>query len=646
MMRSVPGGPPLLTVGRRVRRSWFGFATWPRNYPIQPPPTFKRGIQFFRTETTEKTWPEYRLAICGAGAAGLSTLKAIRKKWIDKNLEAKLHVDLYDASILPLGLLRLGVAPDHKHVKQIGENLIETVTNWNEDGARSFSFDFYGGVEVGRSVTLAALRNVYDSIILATGSYAPGDTSSPALEIENEYAPGVMNSREFVAFYNGHSLHPPDHLYRIYGQLPGPMEAVGQWVMDPALLDYSLARSYSLTSVGLDRIPRTTKYQMGSFLDYTNTENDRVLVVGQGNVSADIARILLLDPDKLPGEHMNAYAKEALEKLYPKYVRDVVIAGRRGALQASWDTATLRELSQIADDVKLCVKPAELLDSLEHPLIIKSLRRDRPAKRMVELLEDCAKNYEIQERKREAGESLDRQITLRYLTAPISFKCDPAANGAVCGAELAKNKLDPDTSKKEIVDIGAVEDIDKEVELIDRLRLVIKSIGYGCAGQYNRARWRTLDTNHKPCKTFVFPRPWKCSESSFKVAEAEKGKGASIFGAGWFHSNGRGSLGNTMSTGPRVAEQVLDDILGRDPCGRSEAFRKLTMTLVVPEIGVPISWQEALKIMDHERKTGQKLAEWHDGVDLVNRCRAQLGPRGKNWLKEMAEHFDGDHHHA
>eukprot|EP01055_Gregarina_sp_Pseudo9_P000132 Gregarina_sp_Pseudo_9__131@NODE_108_length_4228_cov_56_330389_g100_i0_p2_GENE_NODE_108_length_4228_cov_56_330389_g100_i0NODE_108_length_4228_cov_56_330389_g100_i0_p2_ORF_typecomplete_len638_score109_45Pyr_redox_2/PF07992_14/3_7e10NAD_binding_9/PF13454_6/0_13NAD_binding_9/PF13454_6/5_3e03NAD_binding_9/PF13454_6/5_9e03FMOlike/PF00743_19/2_7FMOlike/PF00743_19/50NAD_binding_8/PF13450_6/0_34Pyr_redox_3/PF13738_6/1e02Pyr_redox_3/PF13738_6/7_7Shikimate_DH/PF01488_20/33Shikimate_DH/PF01488_20/88Shikimat len=606
-----------------------------RLFPPTSHPFFAGVARAISSSSPSNPQPQYRLAICGAGAAGLSTLKALRKKWLDRNLDARLHADIFEASLVPLGLIRLGVAPDHLAIKNIGDNLIETIDSWKNDSDRRFTFSFFGGVEVGRAVSLLALRTCYDSVVLTTGSYAPGDTSSPALDIENEYSPGVISSRELVAFYNGQSLHAPEHLYKIYKQVPGVMEELGQWVMDPALLDYSLARSYSLTSVGQDRIPRTTKYQMGSFLDWKRKDLTKVVVIGQGNVSTDIARMLMICPESLSGQHMSSSAKDALIRLYKRYIHEIILVGRRGALQASWDTATLREFANLASDVKVLVNPSELVDSLAHPVAMRAVKRDRAAKRMIDFLEECASNYELEKAAEERGENLNRRITLRFLNSPVAIRCDPDHTGSVNGIEIQRNQLDINSKSKDASELEAIENVNHDVELIDKVRLVVKSIGYGCAGKYNRSRWRTVDTNHKPCKTFVFPRPWKDS-IGFKVEDAEENKKASIFGAGWFQSAGRGSLGNTMASGPRVAEQVLNDILAREPTGRLSAARRLTLTLTVPEVGVPVSWEEAYQMLDHEKQTGRKIVEWQNGVDFVNRTRAREGPRGLNWLRDLA----------
>eukprot|EP01057_Protomagalhaensia_wolfi_P005353 Protomagalhaensia_wolfi_Nauph_80__5352@NODE_581_length_2256_cov_9_795670_g430_i1_p1_GENE_NODE_581_length_2256_cov_9_795670_g430_i1NODE_581_length_2256_cov_9_795670_g430_i1_p1_ORF_typecomplete_len271_score50_84EAL/PF00563_20/0_25_NODE_581_length_2256_cov_9_795670_g430_i16001412 len=252
---------------------------------------------------------------------------------------------------------------------------------------------------------------------------------------------------------------------------------------------------------------------------------------------------------------------------------------------------------------------------------------------MIDLLEQCATNWELEEAARKNGELTNRTITLKFLSATKRFLVDPQNQGAVNAVEVKRNRLDPECMKKETCELDAVEDPQAHTELIDRVRLVVKSIGYGCAGAYNRSRWMTRDTNPKPCKTFVFPRPWR-DNNSFKVEDAIPGKKASLFGAGWFQSNGRGSLGNSVASGTRVAEHVLADILTRDPCGRAAAGRRLTLSTTVPEVGIPVSWEEARNILAHEQRRDEKIVTWSEAVDHVNRTRAKEGPRGLNWMRE------------
>src|SRR5262245_57970094 len=98
-------------------------------------------------------------------------------------------------------------------------------------------FRFLGHVEVGTDVTLPQLLEAYDQVVLAVGC----EQANP-LGIPGEDLPGSHSATEFVGWYNGH----PDHRHRTF--------------------DLS-ARA--------------------------------AVVVGVGNVSMDVTRILVADPDEL-----------------------------------------------------------------------------------------------------------------------------------------------------------------------------------------------------------------------------------------------------------------------------------------------------------------------------------------------------------
>jgi ferredoxin--NADP+ reductase len=104
------------------------------------------------------------------------------------------RVDVIDRLPTPFGLVRSGVAPDHQSTKGVARLLDRTLAK-PEVG-------FFGGVELGRDVTLAELRDIYDAVVIATGA-----SRDRALGVPGEALPGVVSSGRFVGWYN----HHPDH---------------------------------------------------------------------------------------------------------------------------------------------------------------------------------------------------------------------------------------------------------------------------------------------------------------------------------------------------------------------------------------------------------------------------------------------------
>ncbi|WP_157018072.1 FAD-dependent oxidoreductase [Mesorhizobium xinjiangense] len=96
-----------------------------------------------------------KIAIVGAGPSGCYVAQAFLKA--DPGLE----VDLIDALPVPFGLVRYGVAADHQGTKGVMRQFARI---FERQGAR-----FFGNVHIGRDVTLKALREAYDAVVLAAG---------------------------------------------------------------------------------------------------------------------------------------------------------------------------------------------------------------------------------------------------------------------------------------------------------------------------------------------------------------------------------------------------------------------------------------------------------------------------------------------
>jgi ferredoxin--NADP+ reductase len=160
---------------------------------------------------------------------------------------------------------------------------IKTVTRIYDKTASHPGFRFFGGVELGADVTPDELLERYRALVYAVGT--PADNR---LGIPGDDRPGSVAAGEFVAWYNGHPA---------YAQ-----------------------RAFDLSC-------------------------ERAVVIGNGNVAIDVARMLVLGPDALAGTDA---ADHALAALADARVSEVVILGRRGPAQAAFTTPELRELGELA----------------------------------------------------------------------------------------------------------------------------------------------------------------------------------------------------------------------------------------------------------------------------------------------------------
>ncbi len=231
---------------------------------------------------------------------------------------------------------------------------IKSVTRVFEKTARLPGFRFHGNVEIGRDVSHEQLAASYHAVLYAVGT--PGDRR---LGIEGEDLPGSYSATDFVAWYNGH----PDY----------------------ADMDFDLSCK-------------------------------RAVVVGNGNVALDVARMLALSTQELK---VTDIADHALELLRSSEVEEIVVLGRRGPLQTAFTNPELRELADLAL-ADVIVDPGEVqLDPLSAAALPSA---DITARHNVETLAGYAA-------KTPAGKP--RKIVLRFLASPVAIEGDGRVEAVV-----------------------------------------------------------------------------------------------------------------------------------------------------------------------------------------------------------------------
>ncbi len=134
------------------------------------------------------------VAVVGSGPAGLYTAEALVKHAAalpDHAGPVRVRVDVLDRLPTPYGLVRYGVAPDHKSIKSIAEYLRKVL--------ESPDVRFLGGVHLGEDVTREDLLSAYDAVVYATGAMR-----DRRLGIPGEDLPGSYAATDFVNWYCGH----------------------------------------------------------------------------------------------------------------------------------------------------------------------------------------------------------------------------------------------------------------------------------------------------------------------------------------------------------------------------------------------------------------------------------------------------------
>jgi ferredoxin--NADP+ reductase len=132
-----------------------------------------------------------RVAVVGSGPAGLYTAEALIKQAAALDPPHQVKVDVLDRLPTPYGLVRYGVAPDHKSIKSIAEVLRKVLEHDN--------VSFVGGVHLGDDITRDELLASYDAVVYATGAMR-----DRRLDIPGEDLPGSVAATDFVNWYSGH----------------------------------------------------------------------------------------------------------------------------------------------------------------------------------------------------------------------------------------------------------------------------------------------------------------------------------------------------------------------------------------------------------------------------------------------------------
>ena len=177
----------------------------------------------------------------------------------------------------------------------------------------------------------------------------------------------------------------------------------------------------------------------------------RAVVVGNGNVAIDVARMLVLDPTELAPTDT---ADHALEAFGMAGVTEVVLLGRRGPAEAAFTNPELRELGEL-ERADVIVDPAQL-EGVEVPEDAEATKR-----RNVEILRDYSQRTP-------SGKS--HRLELRFLRSPLEILGE-GEDGPVTGVRVAINRLVAgEDGRVRAEPTGETEDIE--------CGLVLRSIGY------------------------------------------------------------------------------------------------------------------------------------------------------------------------
>ena len=258
----------------------------------------------------------------------------------------------------------------------------------------------------------------------------------------------------------------------------------------------------------------------------------RAVVIGNGNVAADVVRILTRDPDELARTDI---ADHALEALRASRIEEVVVLGRRGPAQAAFTSAELRELGRM-DGVELRVAAAEVeLDPVSAGWLAEE--GTFTARKNVELLREFAG--------RPPAIGAARRIELRFLRSPVALRGD----GRVEAVDVRRNEI----VRAEDGSLRA-RAAGEEIETIEA-GLVLRSVGYRAVPLPDVP----FDERH-----FVLPN----EHGRALTPEGEPLPG--VYAVGWIKRGPTGILG----TNKRDAEETIACLAEDLAVGRAAASRR------------------------------------------------------------------------
>jgi ferredoxin--NADP+ reductase len=342
-------------------------------------------------------------------------------------------------------------------------------------------FRFFGNVSVGRDVTLEELRADYDAVVLCYGA-----ESDRRLGIPGESLRGVHTATEFVGWYNGH----PDYRDRQF-----------------------------------------------------DLSHETAVIIGQGNVAADVARILAKTVEELRSTDIAAHALDALAG---NRIREIQVIGRRGPAQAKFTSKELKEFGELVD-ADACVDPREL--ELDAASSAEAAGKSNPG---------VARNLEIFARfAQPAPAKKSRRCVFRFLLSPIELRGRDRLESVV----LERNRLEGEPFETSARGTG------ERVE--QRCGLLLQSIGY---------KGTALPGVPFDARRGIVPN------DAGRVLDGTGRRVPGLYCAGWIKRGATGIIGTNRADAAETVEHVLAELATQPPRGAATRVEALLTARAVESV--------------------------------------------------------------
>jgi ferredoxin/flavodoxin---NADP+ reductase len=338
---------------------------------------------------------------------------------------------------------------------------IKSVIRVYEKTAAREGFRFFGNVKVGHDIEVEDLERLYHAIVFTVGC-----ETDRQLGIAGEDLPGSHAATSFVGWYNAH----PDYA----------------------------DREFDLSC-------------------------ERAVVIGNGNVAMDVARMLALTDHEL---RQTDTADHAIEALDAKQIREIVVLGRRGPVQAAFTNPEIKELGEM-EDADVVVDPQEVeLDSASEAYL-ESDEADKTTKVNVETLREFSQRQ---------PEGKKQRIVLRFLASPVEIKGDGKVESIVVG----RNELVEEGGTLRAKDTGEREELE--------CGLVLRSVGY-----------TGIPIEGVP---FDENRGLILNEGGRVLDSHDSGHKTGHYTAGWIKRGPSGVIGTNKKDALETAQNLFEDVEG------------------------------------------------------------------------------------
>jgi ferredoxin--NADP+ reductase len=390
---------------------------------------------------------------------------------------------------------------------------IKSVTTIFDKIARDTRVRVFGNITVGGHLTVSMLRERYDAVVISTGA-----GTSTRLDIPGARLLGAYGATDFVGWYNG----VPD-----------------------------------CTNISFD------------------LQSEDAIVIGHGNVAADIARILLTPVDELAKTDIAAHA---LEQLSQSRVKHVHLVGRRGPLQAKFSTTELRELGAITGcDIEVAASDLELNSASRAEL-------GDPAALTLR------KNFELLQlfAGRPSG-SQGRKLSLKFLLSPTALEGTSSLSSVLFG----RNELKGAAFQQNAVPTGDLLSIGAG--------LLFESIGFrgkAIAGvPFNEIRG-------------VIPN------SVGRVLE-NGSPTPGLYVSGWIKRGATGIIGANRADGLETAQAILEDFGGTERAAKCSADQSDIYALLEKIGAHPTSFIDWQSLDRHELASGTAVGKPREKIPHI-----------------------------